>query len=90
MLGLNLLTIMSIYFIDDNQIKSAMGFGLFYMVIWILIPCLILSLIFGVYNRRNKILDMLLMKKHWKTVVYSLLSFLLIIVNGIAQIYFKS
>jgi len=86
---LNILAIVAIYLIDDNQVKGFIGFGFFYMTIWVLIPCILVSLILAIYNRRSNILEAAFMKKHFKTIAYCLISFVLVFLNGLIMSYVR-
>lgn len=82
MLILNLLPLIVFHIIDNKQMKEVIGFGFFYMVIWVLVPCLLVSLILYVYHKKNLIFERLEIKKHLKIVLTTVLSFLLVIING--------
>ena len=82
MLILNFLSLIVFYLIDIRTIKEFVGFGFFYMIIWVLIPCLLLSITLYIYNKNNLIFKNLELKKHSKIVMLSFLSFVIVIING--------
>ena len=86
MIILNFLLLIVFYFMDNQPIKELLSFGFFYMVIWILIPCILLSLLLYFYNGKKLIFERLEMKKHRKIVLVSILSFVIVIINGIIYV----
>ena len=86
LLILNFLPLIVFYIFDNKPIKELIGFGFFYMVIWVLIPCILLSTSLYIYNRKNMIFRSLDMKRHWKLVAISISSFVVVIINGIIYV----
>ncbi len=83
MLILNILPLIGFYVIDHKKIKEVIAFGFFYMTIWVLIPCLLGSLTLYIYHKKHLKFDNVEMKKHWKIVFITVLSFIAVISNAI-------
>ena len=68
-----------IYWIPSNlRLVSVLGFSYFYVIIWILIPCLCFSFIIHfLYYNKSYSFNKPLIRKHKKILLFSITSFLI-------------